>query len=600
LKNNFKTSKVEQILTTNIDKNILLDGKKIVVGDWYFKNFDEYKKIIKDKNYSYTSNSIKTPEELSNDYTYVQELLDLYSLSLTKYLNKFHKTEYSHRYWSILLLPWLVCYIPTHLFRWKTIDKILSDKKKVLFSNSCENRKIYSNTTLDYLQLISTNDYFNYLVFQKIMFFFKKIKKENISFIDSKFNVKELKSKKIYYKKVKILFYKFIEFFNIKFIKKNLIYIDDLLFKKKTFIKINVSLNQFPGILFNKTYEDLLLSELDYEQTSREKVEFEKIKNNNKKDEFINFLNTHIKFDIPKCFLEGFLILKKSTDSINLKPKLIVSAYHHHNERMKFWIAKNILRDKCKFFPATHGGGNNLMYPSCYQFERKIGDKKLIWSQPREINDVQIPATKFMDFKMHRRKNLHISYVGKPNKKYPVRITSDEFYDSFKNIKNIILLKENLNQNVFKSFIYLPHVSENNFQKEELVKILGEKYINKTNILHKYLRTSKLLICSYAETAFLEGVLTGPTILISNFKKTPLNDNDNKIQELLIKNKIVFENINDAIDHINKIAGDPYVWWSTKDVQNSIKQFTNKFLYLEKHPIQKWEFFLRKQLQELS
>ncbi|MDC0418955.1 hypothetical protein OAM15_04955, partial [Pelagibacteraceae bacterium] len=154
MKNNFKLPNVEQILTTNIDENIFLDGKKIIIGEWYFKNFDEYKKIIDNKNFSLSSNSTKSSEELSNDYLYVQELLDSYSLSLTNYLNKFHKTDYSHRYWSMLLLPWLVCYIPTHLYRWKAIEKILSGKKKVLFSNINENKKIHSNSTLDYLQLI--------------------------------------------------------------------------------------------------------------------------------------------------------------------------------------------------------------------------------------------------------------------------------------------------------------------------------------------------------------------------------------------------------------------------------------------------------------
>ncbi len=600
MKNNFKLPNVEQILTTNIDENIFLDGKKIIIGEWYFKNFDEYKKIINNKNFSLSLNSTKSSEELSNDYLYVQELLDSYSLSLTNYLNKFHKTDYSHRYWSILLLPWLVCYIPTHLYRWKAIEKVLSGKKKVLFSNIDENKKIHSNSTLDYLQLISTNDYFNYSVFQKILIFFKKKKNQNILFKNSKIQENKFINKKLYYKKIKILFYKIIEFFNIKLLKKNLIYIDDLLFRKKTFFKINLSLNQFPGFLFNKKYEEILLSELDYEYASRENVEFINCRGINKSDDFINFLDFHIKFDIPKCFLEGFLILKKSTDTIPLKPKIIISAYHQHNERMKFWIAKNILGEKCKFFPASHGGGNHLMFSSCYQFERKIGDKKLVWTQAREINDIQLPATKFIDYKINRSKNLHISYVGKPNTKYPVRITSDEFYDCFKNIRNIISLKENLSQNIFKSFIYLPHSSENNFQKEELIKILGKKYINKKSILHKYLRTSKLLICSYAESAFLEGIVSGPTILISDFKKTPLNNSDNKIHELLIQNKIAFKNIHDATDHINKIAGDPYIWWNSNEVQDSIEQFKNRFLNLEKNPIERWKFFLIKQLQKLS
>ena len=35
----------------------------------------------------------------------------------------------------------------------------------------------------------------------------------------------------------------------------------------------------------------------------------------------------------------------------------------------------------------------------------------------------------------------------------------------------------------------------------------------------KYLYKSKLIICSYAQTAFLESIVTGPTILIYNPKQ---------------------------------------------------------------------------------
>ena len=69
-----------------------------------------------------------------------------------------------------------------------------------------------------------------------------------------------------------------------------------------------------PGFLFNKKYEEILLSELDYEYASRENVEFINCRGINKSDDFINFLDFHIKFDIPK--------LKKDMES---KTSLIMS-----------------------------------------------------------------------------------------------------------------------------------------------------------------------------------------------------------------------------------------------------------------------------------
>ena len=105
---------------------------------------------------------------------------------------------------------------------------------------------------------------------------------------------------------------------------------------------------------------------------------------------FLKFLDTVIKFDIPKCFLEGYNMLRDSAKSIKIKPKIIISSYnHYHNEKFKYWVASNVEENKTKFYVSNHGGANHQKFSPCLQYENKFVDKKFTWTKPR--NDYRDP-----------------------------------------------------------------------------------------------------------------------------------------------------------------------------------------------------------------
>ena len=128
---------------------------------------------------------------------------------------------------------------------------------------------------------------------------------------------------------------------------------------------------------------------------------------------------------------------------------------------------------------------------------------------------------------------------------------------------------------------------------QEIIKnTIEEKFVNKKNVFYEYIDKSKLVICPYMETAFLESIITGPTVLINDFEKAPLQGNVKSLQEDLVKNKIVFKNIEDATAHINENWHQIDKWWLSNEVQNTIYKFKKNFCNLQDDPINKWTKFL--------
>ena len=77
------------------------------------------------------------------------------------------------------------------------------------------------------------------------------------------------------------------------------------------------------------------------------------------------------------------------------------------------------------------------------------------------------------------------------------------------------------------------------------------------------------MVASYLGTAFCEGVLTGPTILLCDLNSDPNDEKVNKIYEKLVKYKIAFTNAEDASHHINNIWDSVDKWWNSIEVKNA-------------------------------
>ena len=127
-------------------------------------------------------------------------------------------------------------------------------------------------------------------------------------------------------------------------------------------------------------------------------------------------------------------------------------------------------------------------------------------------------------------------------------------------------------------------------------EIFGEKKIDKLSInnpLSKTLLNSKLIIATYPLTAFSEAMhVNVPTILIIKknqwlFSKTALDT-----FEVLKKNRIAFDNFDEAKKHINKHWKELRAWWNTENVQFAKKIYLSNFYNVKADWHKEWSDYI--------
>ncbi len=580
-------NKNSQFITTSIDNNFHISNKKILAGDWCLDNEKNNKSDL-------LSCPWRNNKNLSKDYFLSQNILDSYAKKLSRYLNNFHNKNFPDRYWNILTLPWLISYIPGELYRWRLVEKALEKDSNLIFTDIKIDKIEIPSYTIDYYNLLSSDQFFNYQIFKKILIFLTNNGKK-INFISKEINQNKFIAKNYYKKKSKTK-KKFlpntIDYLSSFFSKFNNIFIDRKIFKFKNFFKISLKLFQFPSFYyykFNYQFDHINLSHVKIDREKRNKINFI----DKEDDLFLKYLNENIKHDIPKCFLEAYDLINQESHKIKFKPKIILSSYlHFYNEVFKFWLARNVITNKTKFFSTSHGGGNQLKYCPDLQFENTIVDKKFTWTLPVKDKDIQLPPGKLINFKCSRSDKKFLIYLEKNITLFPSYIGTGENDNLRLNLDNAINLKKLLNKEIYKNFFYLPSGEHDVEMQETIRNTIEEKFVNKKNVFYKYINKSKLVICPYMKTAFVESIITGPTVLINDFEKAPLQGNVKSLQEDLVKNKIVFKNIEDATAHINENWYQIDKWWLSNGVQNTIYKFKKNFCNLQDDPINKWTKFL--------
>lgn len=580
----------------NKQRNIF-KKKKIFSGYWCLNNYLEFTNLKKTKNYFIIDNVWKKYNQIKDDYLYLNKLIKIYSKKIAIYLNEFHNINNSQKYWNILIIPWLLYYLSSLLYRWRVVEKalLISNNNLFFYKNSkTGNNLTATNTTAEFELLSEFNETFNYILFEKILLFLKKKKKITVKIKKKKLNNLINNEKITFFDNIKLNIFKLLDDLIFFFFKKNKFFLELDAFSIINYIKINLKIKQlsiFPFSYFNKINEKIILNN-KYNFIKRKKIKFKK---NEKNNFFETFLDNEIVLDIPKCYLENYINLKIYAKKINLFPKIILSSYRYmHNEIFKIWVAELKSIKKTKFISVEHGGGeqNKFNGPRVSKF---FADKRITWIKTNYKNEYQLPPVNIntrTNQIFSLKKKDYLVYVPAPQAIFINRIGSH--INSFSNIENILEFKNKLNQNIFEKIKYLPAELNFNIETNELIKILKKNFINQRRQLSKYLPLSKLIVCSYSDTAFTQSLLSGPTILLT---KNFLCFNNNNILQSLEKNKIVFKNASDAAKHINNIWNDPLDWWKSSCVKKSVKGFLDNSISLHNSKIHKWSNFLQREIK---
>ena len=559
------------LITTCIELSNIKTTKNILLaGDWCIKNL----KLFKNKNI--VKNIWDSNRTIESDYKKIKKIHKKINLKLSNYLFNLHKKKISKQIWFNLTYIWLTYYLFFYYFKWQTIIKIAKKNKKIKFNLFKINNVPSSIDTLDFYNISSNSDIFNYIAFKKVIIYQNKINLINIKII--KKNKKIYEKKKLPFDLIKNfklnLFDKIILFFNKNFINHNLLVLDGI--NSKFNFLLNLFSFQFPTsfkYMFNwKEAKKNLVK-------NKRKILIPKLLENDA-THFENFIFQNIISDLPLCFTSGFNYLNELSGKIKLNPKIIISGTQHvHNELAKLWMLKQKYENNKKLFIVSHGGGHQYLSLTMFDYEHKIGDNFFQWFDKKKFHNNRLPNTKYSFNVKKRNKNAEkIVFVGNELKPYINRICPGPMsISTSKIIDDLDIIFKNLNRHIRSKVYYAPKKKMIKYFSSKISTILKKDKILPIGRLDQNIRKSKLVICSYPQTTFFDAILSGPTILVYNPKLWRHYTKLNKSYKILKSHGIVFDNSLEAAKHINHIWQDIYKWWNEKEVVNARNIFLEEF-----------------------
>ena len=311
------------------------------------------------------------------------------------------------------------------------------------------------------------------------------------------------------------------------------------------------------------------------------------------KNTFEKFLTENLIFDIPFFFIDKFKENISNLKKIEINPKLIISGKGHmDNDNYRLWILLKKFLNKTNITIIKHGGDHvDLSWDQ--NSEREISKKYFSWHTSE--NKKKFPVSKYIGLKEEREASENLLYVGYEIFKYQFRIDRSVLnLEDLESTYNLKLMSLKLKNKIFKKLNYCEKHFFDDRNYQEIKKIIGKDKIKKSGSFKTQLSKAKLVICDYPQTTFLESVLSGPTILITNYKKNwPPQDNMKKIYESLKNMGILFENPNDAVSFINKEWENIDNWWQSEKIQKERSNLLKSFnINTSQSGLNKWSTYI--------
>lgn len=528
----------------------------------------------------------------------MEEIYNIYNsliLEISDYLNKYHKTDYSKRYWEILIGPWLKIFLGIVNERYLSMKNALEKYKiEEIVLTEYKNEDFYVSNVSDLEFKASTNlNAWNNILYTKI---FDSLSLKCKVF---KTRIEEIKrneiKKKISIKKKIINLFSTFSFFSRK--SKYFIYLSGLKFKDELILKL--SLKQFPFVFKKENYSSKKIN-----LEARKQMKFFD-ENLIYKSEFEKIVRSLILNLLPTDILENFKTLKSIVKKINWpkKPKLIFTSVAYHGDEVFKLYTANQIEQGTKYILGQHGANYFTSKNTEIEPGFDCSDKFYSWGEIKEkksekLFNINCISLKYLKTKAKKKK----IYFFMPKMS---RIRKRPWDDYGQMIRENISMEEvlfNLEKKIRSASILklYPNENDSKFLENKILKEIIFKRniyeIDKTSTKKYIYSKSKLVVSSGDGTAFLETITADiPVVaLISNFNW--IIDEARKDYEKLIDAKILFLNEKEMAQHINEIYDDIEIWWKSEKVQTIKKFFEKK--YAQPPPASWPDVFSKKILNE--
>tara|TARA_Y100000590_G_scaffold15116_1_gene18169 strand:- start:12848 stop:14605 length:1758 start_codon:yes stop_codon:yes gene_type:complete len=560
-------------LTVSLESTIINSKENLLYfGSLEQNQKEEYLKKYKNLAFSDEVFVSQVTEKIELNYKYCEKIYKNLIADLTNRLNLIHQITFSEKKWEIIFGDWLKNFVYICYKNFSSLEQLTkkNDFEKIYYIDH-NKKNLISNSDHD-LHLDLNDGQWNEILNCKIIDFLDlKSKKIKISAKNKilKKNYSSNKSISSFLKKIGFLSLKIFRIF-----KKNndgLIFLSGLNFINEK--RLELALGQFPQAWEIKSFK----FNNDIDKHCREKIT---LNQSNISESFEKFLRKILPSSLPKYLIENFQEINKLSKKIGFpeNPKFIFTAHGSNEVIFNFYWA-NKIKNNFPYIILQHGHTHITHIMSKYRDENNHANYILSWGAKKNNKEIPLFNINVIGKEKHNKHDGVLGVFCQPLHQNSNFSEHSERCLNEKNLNFFIKKFSQINQSIkkqtfFKLFPDIYYKGNGLFEK----KLISNGFkLTKQEKYFEILKSTRLNLFLYDSTGILENLaLNIPTIAYLNGPLTFLEKEYQDIYTDLIKGKIIFDNIENLICHIENIWPNINSWWEEDGTQKKIKNFNKK------------------------
>ncbi len=515
---------------------------------------------------------------------------------LCNILNQHHNTQYSERFWRIVLGHWFQRYIDVILNRVKTLEQCLQSNQ--LSGTVAFDTEHYSLAPLDSYAAIWAfhDDRWNNTLYVKILNLlgdascpFEVISgNESKGILRTPNEIVPLKSKilKWIYHKLRVL--------AKVFIRENDALIINTYLPKVQAIKLQLSLGQIPQ-LFDTTKEWQAKKIDRVLRHNLSKLIFSK-----ENDTLFGIMCSLVFELLPVCYLENFPELSKNVQRLTWPkaPKFIFTSNSFDTDELfKLWTAQKV-DSGFKYIVGQHGNNYGTERYQNPTVEESTSDKFMTWGWTDRLPQ-HIPSFIFKTVvKSGKAYNPDGGLLLIEDMLYHRLNTWDRAYEFEIYFEEQTKFVDNLEKTIRDELTIRIHPSYKLLRSFDVLRWNDyDSHININtgeDVINKLISQSRLIVHGYDSTGILETLSQNiPTLAFWQNDLDHLRDSAIPYYQILVDAGIVHLTPESVASKVNEIWHDVETWWEQSSIQDARNKFCSHYARVSQNPSQD----LRKLLQ---
>lgn len=524
--------------------------------------------------------------KLYEDFVFLREYSDFLLCELVKALNKYHNVRYTHRFWEIVIGPWIGYFLQICFDRWLSLDNAIKSGNISATHILCVNSTALAPQSTSQLIDSISNHLFNESLYSHMLEFMAP----SWSLIYDSYSLPSS-----IYSSTRIQKFSF---------KRLILYTCRYIFSVVTFaIRRRKTYHCFANTYFSGPLKKTLFkrvsafSYLSLVSSPQKNVtqEFRSQhlsypQSSGLPKQFLEYISNNLLKFLPVSFLESFSANTRLAKLFYfpLKPASIIdSNLFIHDDFFKVWAASLVEKYDTKLIIGQHGGNfGTSMFNFIEDHQLSVSDFFLSWGWNYH-HDVKAKIVPVGNFKLYNKHFVHtpedtallVQGILPPYSSHlfssPIAAHQVHSY-----LQDQVQFFSTLSSDIQAKFSIRIDRNDYNYNQSKMWKenFPGCSIDYGTFPIISQAQKSKLFVVSYNATTILESLaLNVPTIMYWNESHWELNDYARPLFNQLKKVSVFHPTPESAACFINQIWDDVDSWWSCKDVQLAKDMFCSYF-----------------------